>query len=537
MGVDVDSWGPRDHYAAEEDPNVRYVIILVEGQRLPHAVVRLTGTVEEAFGHELRWEPSDLLSRVESEPSWTAREANVGYANGFLVEMIRVLRACRHESELADYKYYASFKHALGVLDLDNADRLIRRPEGSVEEEYAGHGTWERSDKLHRIDSGHDPDEAYVAISESEALRLKELIDDRWDRGCSHHVVFVDRDPVAVVVKVCASPDDELACTGEAEPQPSRLLDQAAREPRMNAVEVGMEKAVEMMAALARRRRLRDQAALTGGFAVFDSLTDVLDPDAATEVVPAREDRQRISAPLSPREAERIGLRLHVRQARRTAEAVRGHHHFAVFSRLEDVVDPVTATSVIRVDPHGHWEMYLRGGVWPRTPKPSRLITLPLDGSGLDRVTRALDDLRPRYFEVRGPQGRVALLRLTGSTEESARDLRWEPSALLSRRQDEPDRVITEYDEEAMTLARYHRASSERAERHRGDACGYFAVFADFAAALDFRRAEAVVRREDGVDERHVERGRWVPTDLLSRNPDVPYLAVSEAEAERLRQN
>ena len=58
-----DDWGLRDYYAGVEDPNVSYTIILVEGEALPLAVVRQTGAVEEAFTHNLRWEPSDLLGR------------------------------------------------------------------------------------------------------------------------------------------------------------------------------------------------------------------------------------------------------------------------------------------------------------------------------------------------------------------------------------------------------------------------------------------------------------------------------------------
>lgn len=402
--MDVDTWGLRDFFPGDEDPNVRYVIILVEGQGLPLAVVRLTGTVEEAFTHNLCWEPSDLLGRAPSEPMWTVRDANVGYANGFLVEMIRVIRARTHESELTDYKYYASFKDTLGVLDVDKADRLIRRPEGSVEEEYAGHEMWERSDKLHRIDSGHDTHEEYVALSDAEAARLKRLIDDRWDRGCSHHIVLVDQRPVAVVVKVRNSPDDEhgeLAYTGEAEPQPSRLLDQATREPRMHAVEVTMTTAVEMMAALTRLRRMNEPAGLTGGYALFERLTDVLDLDSAIEVVPGRNDRQQIFVPLSPLEAEQVSLRLHVREARRNAEPIDGHHYFAVFPRLKDVLDLGSASSVIRVaaDGSGQWETYQREGEWLRTSKPSKLHTLPLAESDLKRVT--LGNVSPRYLETR----------------------------------------------------------------------------------------------------------------------------------------
>lgn len=162
-------WAFRDYYAGVEDPNVNYTIILVEGEQLPLAVVRLTDGVEEAFTHTLRWEPSDLLSRVPAEPTWTTRPANVGYANGFLVEMIKVVRARTHLSEFADYKYFAYFRSTLDVLDLDKAHALIRRPEYYGDEEYTGHNMWEDTDRPHDVDRMEDTQGEYIAISQAEA--------------------------------------------------------------------------------------------------------------------------------------------------------------------------------------------------------------------------------------------------------------------------------------------------------------------------------------------------------------------------------
>ncbi|MEV6710771.1 hypothetical protein AB0M48_01910 [Lentzea sp. NPDC051208] len=437
-----------DYCASEEDPNVRYVVIHVDGQRLPLAVVRLTGEAEEAFTHDLRWEPSDLLSRVPSEPDWQARDANAGQANGFLVEMTKTIRARAYESELTDYKYYASFKQALGVLDLTTVDRLIRRPEGQVEEEYAGHETWEPSDKLHRIDSGHDAHEEYIALSLTEAAYVKRLVDAQWDRGCSHHVVLVDGLPVAAVTKVVDDPEGELAelaFTGEPEPQPSRLLDQATREPRMTAVRTSMASVVETMARLTLRRRNRPRAEETAGYAVFHRLSDVLDLDSAYDVVPKLKPRHEFSVPLDRSERDDLAARLRVRNARRAAQPIGGHFYFAVFRRLRGVTNLDDAYSLLRVPADGseRWEMFLREGQWLRTGKPRELITLPLTRSGLQRVTRKITSTEPRFVEIRDEQGRVALLRLTGSVEEASQGSGWVPSDLLGRWQDEPGWVIS----------------------------------------------------------------------------------------------
>ncbi|MCX2951153.1 hypothetical protein [Lentzea sp. NEAU-D7] len=402
-----------DHHASEAGPDIRYVVIHVEGQRLPFAVVRLTGAVEEAFTHDLRWEPSDLLSRVPSEPDWRARDADVRHANGLLVEMTKAIRARRHESELTDYTYYASFKQALGVLDLTTVDRLIRRPEGRVEEEYAGHETWEPSDKLRRIDLGHDANEEYVALSLTEAAHVKRLVDAQWDRGCSHHVVLVDGLPVAAVTRVVDNPDGELAelaFTGEPEPQPSRLLAQATREPRMTAVQTSMARVVETMARLTVRWRTAARAQDTAGYAVFHRLTDVLDLDSAYDVVPKLQRRHEFSVPLDSSERDDLAARLRVRAARRAARPVGGHFYFAAFRRLREVANLDNAYSLVRVPADGseRWEMFLREGQWLPTGKPRTLITLPLTGSGLKRVTRRIASTEPRFLEIHDEQGRVA---------------------------------------------------------------------------------------------------------------------------------
>ncbi|GHH28885.1 hypothetical protein [Lentzea cavernae] len=373
--------------------DVGHVVVLVEGQELPLAVVRVTGAVEEAFTHDLRWEPSALLSRVPTEPAWTARDVDADQAAGFLVEMVREVRARSHESELADHKYYASFRQAADVLDLARADRLLRRPDGAVEEEYAGHETWEPSTKLSRVDSGKDPDETYIALSLVEAAQVKKLVDEQWDRGCTHHVVLVDGSPVAVVTKVVDDPDSEfgeLAFTGDPEPQPSRLLAQATREPRMTAVQTSMATAVETMARLSLRWRGKARQGQTAAHAVFYRLTDVLDLGSAHAVVPEPLPENEFSVPLATAEAAELTARLRIRDARRGAEPIDGHHHFAVFVRLDQVVDLDAAHSLIRVDGSGRWEVLQRDGRWLATAEPRELITLPLNGSEVRGVAAVI---------------------------------------------------------------------------------------------------------------------------------------------------
>ncbi len=115
---------------------------------------------------------------MPGEPRWTARPADDGYANGFLVEIVHVVRARQHLSEFADHEYFAVFRDTTDVLDLELADMLVRRE--------------------------------YVAISATEAAALKQRIDALWENEIlRHHVVRINGTPFAVV-GVPRNPDSSV---------------------------------------------------------------------------------------------------------------------------------------------------------------------------------------------------------------------------------------------------------------------------------------------------------------------------------------
>ncbi|WP_086666545.1 hypothetical protein [Lentzea kentuckyensis] len=444
-------WGLRDYYAGVEDPNVSYTIILVAGEALPLAVVRQTGAVEEAFTHNLRWEPSDLLSRVPAEPRWTARPANVGYANGFLVELVQVIRARQHLSEFTDYKYFAVFRATLDVLDLSLAYMLVRRPEFYGDEEYAGHNMWESCDKLHDIDRGEDMRQEYVAISAAEAGELKQRIDATWENDIlRHYVATINGNPfsVAGVPRKENSSVGPIMFTADGEFVPGDLLSQIADEPNAGAEEVTLDHAIAVMAALVRFHRDQKKAELTGGYAMFQHPNDVLDLDSAYGLTRSPDPDAPVVLPLSDFEAYRLFLRLTVRSARRQARPVDGHYYFAVLDSLRDAAEPDKAFSLIRcaADTSPRWEMFLREGEWVPTASPLTLVTLPIDAAQVQRIKARLVT-GTRYFQVvNGEPGFMVLIRHTATTEETRQhpDAPWQPCDVLGRWRTEPTWTITQ---------------------------------------------------------------------------------------------
>ncbi len=528
-------WGLRDYYAGDEDPNVRYLVILVEGEQLPHAVVRLTGTTEEAFTHNLTWEPSDLLSRVPDEPQWTAHEANLGYANGFLVEMVCAISAATHDSELSDYKYYAVFKDTKDVVDLGKAYMLVRRSEAYCEEEYAGHNLWERTDKLYRLDSGRDWTEEYIAISEAGARFLRQKIDAIWVTWYRHHVVFfADGTPYAVVV-VAKDPQrrrEPQEFTGDGQFRPTKVLDKVSAS---SVQEIDFDSAVRIMAELVQQRGAGWET--PGGYAVFHQPTDVLDPDSAYAIVREPGPEHEIVLPLSSTESERLAARLHVRNAKKGAAAVGGYHHFAVFENTAATMDVNNAYTVIRraVDGPERWEMFLRPGEWPPTARPRKEHTLPIGEADLDRITGRLTMAEHRYFEFRcRARGPVALVRLTATTEESSLDLGWQPSDVFARLPHEPTWYVDEVNERGMDAHRFWSASLKRGVAHSKDEIRYFAIFPAQSAAFDLANAELVMRRRGDVEEKFVRPGGWAPADQTLDFYYLRHLPISHEEAERL---
>jgi hypothetical protein len=180
--------------------------------------------------------------------------------------------------------------------------------------------------------------------------------------------------------------------------------------------------------------------------------------------------------------------------------------------------------------------MFLKPGQWlPALRPPEHRTLLPLGPDDLETVLDRLGVTEPRYLEVysRG-RGRVALLRLTGTAEESALDLGWEPSEILTRLPDEDSWFVSEMDERAMTSDRFAAAHRGRSEKFRDDDYEYFAVFPDRLVDLDLSHAQLVIRRRDEVEEKHTGSG-WVRTDeQVAVAHHGSYLPISRAEMERL---
>lgn len=449
--VDSD-WGLRDYYAGDEDPNVTYTVILVAGQSLPLAVVRLTGGVEEAFTHDLRWEPSTLLSRVPGEPAWTAKPANVGYANGFLVEMVQVIRARTHLSEFADYKYFAYFRRTVDVLDLRNAHALIRRPEYYGDQEYMGHNTWEDTDRPHDVDRGEDTQGDYVAISAQEAAEFRQRLDAWWaNEALRHYVIKVNGNPAAVAARSRSASASvrEMVFDAESGFGPGEIVSRAEQDPIAAVEEVPYDYAVRVMAALVCFDRDQRRAGLTGGYATFQRQVDVLDLDSAIGI--SREPgpgTEGVSLPLSDFEAYRLFLRLSLRLARREARPVHGYYHFAVLDSLRDAADAGKAVSLIRcpADAAPRWELFLRPGEWLPTSGPLRLVTKPIGEADLHAIAARLSG-ETRYLQiVNGEPGFMRVIRWSphGEATREHPDAPWQPCDVLGRWRQEPAWTITE---------------------------------------------------------------------------------------------
>lgn len=311
-------WGLRDFYAGSADDNARYVVVLVEGERLPLAVVRVAGENEEAFTRDLVWEPSDLLSRGPGEETWQAREAEVGYANGFMVQMVREVRAAEHTSETAEYGYFAIFNETVDVLDLDNAYLVVRSSPGTGEEAFTGNLLWERTDKLHRLRCGRDWTEEYVAISPAEAEHLKRKTTERWHAFRRYHLITADGAPLALARITRAT---EHAFTGGPGWMLSDLLSRAPHEPTWTVEQVDPEHVTELIAGLVRQRRnLKRHKEFPAGYAVFQRPVDVLDLDSAQRVVGEPGPDDAVALPISAPEADRLRLRISVREAKQRSE-------------------------------------------------------------------------------------------------------------------------------------------------------------------------------------------------------------------------
>lgn len=203
------------------------------------------------------------------------------------------------------FRYYAVFKDASEVLDLDRAFLLVRRPRPHLEEEYVGYHRWELSDKLYRLTSGRDSGEEYIAVSAAEAERLEQRKDRFWAEGWRHYVL-TENGRLSAVVRTTTKPNwaGEEAFAGDRW-RPSDLLSQASA-PSRQVTEVDFAGCVEHMVVLVQRRR----AEHTGGYAVFHRPADVLDLESAYEVVRQLRPEHRFSVPLHPAEVEPLAQNL-----------------------------------------------------------------------------------------------------------------------------------------------------------------------------------------------------------------------------------
>ncbi|WP_156213390.1 hypothetical protein [Lentzea aerocolonigenes] len=444
--------------------------------------------------------------------------------------------------ELADFRYYAVFKGA--SQRVEDAAMLVRKPQGYDEEEYAGHGLWVDTDKLYRLDSGRDWTDDYRAVTEAEARQLRAQIDANWAANWNHHVISADGVPFAVVVThKDARRNLRPYRIGRYEHRgfgQTDLLDRLPDEQAWSVEDVAPEAATEALVRMEQRQR--EGSWFSGGYAVFHTLADVLDLDSAYAVVPRPAPEHEFTARLSEQEARRLTALIDLRRAKKQVGPVDGHQHFALFNRTEDAADPRNAHSVVRstVDSSlPKWEMFLRQGEWLSAVRPSdQTPLLPLGAADLDAVTAALMSGEHRYLEVRSREtGPVALLRLTGTTEESAVDLGWEPSEILTRLPGEESWFVGEVDEQGMERRRYASALLRRSVRFAEDEYRYFAVFPTPDLLFDLARAVLVVRRRGEAQEKFAGLAGWVPSspdEHLDRKYLGRYLPISHEEMERL---
>ncbi|MFI6102260.1 hypothetical protein ACIA8G_42485 [Lentzea sp. NPDC051213] len=307
-------------------------------------------------------------------------------------------------SLFADYRYYGVFENRQDLSNLDNAHGLIRRPEIYGDEQYNGQRDWSRS----RFDErSYDH---IVAVSQAGAEHIARRLDRvAWD-GWRCHVLSEKGRPFAVVMTKTGR---ELEFDGRLRVRWSKsdLMIRLPDEPSWSAEETDVDSALPAMAALVRQRRERHRAELTAGWALFRDPVDVLDLGSAYAV--AVEPGGNTALPLDEHEAARLVPRLVVRNARRTAELIDGHHYLAVFDSLQDCAAVGTARSLVRCTPdEEHWELFVGDDEWPPTTRPYLEHTLPIGRPDLAEVIGKLASVT-RNFDVISPSlGCVAHVEL-----------------------------------------------------------------------------------------------------------------------------
>ena len=513
----MDDWGLADFRVGEHEEGARYVAFFVRDDAVPFGVVRVVGDTVESFTRKLVWTPSRLLDRLPQEPTWTARDVDVEYANDFLVRTAREVRAAWFRPVVAEYTYHAVFHQSRDLVDPDSAYMLVRQSNGTDEQRYLGNLRWGWTDKIYRLSSGRDWTEEDVTIGEAEAERLKGVLDERWDEACRFHVVKEGSRTVAAVrvQRTRSGEISEMSCADGESWTPADLLATAADEPTWSVEDVDRPSVAEHLAVLVRQHREGKPETFSAGYAVFRHPTGVLDLDSAHEVVREVDSAHETAVPIRHDEWDRLTVRILIRKAMADLRQTGDHVCFAVFGRRSDVVDLGLAYSVVRCAASGvgPWEVYYRDGEWLRTSRQQDQL-LPIDAEGVGRLTRAIEDASgPRFFEVHDG-GAVTLVRTSGAIEEAASDLGWTPSVLLQRSIVARTGSITELTASSAEISRFFRAQIPRSVK-RGEE-GFFAFFATMADALALTKAVALVRRNAGVEEEYVGAGEWRSTDRLS---------------------
>ncbi|GAA2822136.1 hypothetical protein [Crossiella cryophila] len=492
--------------------STRYIQILVAGREIPRIVVRVTGTIEERFTQESRWEPSDLLSRVPDEPLWSTHEYSAWSAEGLPERLAKEVLNARKTSELAEVTYYAVRHDKVREPGIDGAFALIRRTDRRSEEKYDGYHLWSWTDLIGQWNTDRVTDYSYFPVSPEEAERLRQRLDRETAENWRHHAV-TEHGRLRAVVRVGVGPDRqgwEMYFTGY-EWWHTKAWGEAP-DPSRQTEEIDYQRAVELMPELVQRNR----AELTGGYALFHQPSDVIDLENAYQVVQELRPEHRIFLPLEEREAKALAGQILVRNAKRQAAPVDGYHYFAYFALDADMHDLGKVMSVIRAPlaETRPYEVFLREGEWPPTRQRHWPHTLPLDEEGIEQATRVIAAAKTRYFMVSlaGQEG-TELVRLTGTTEETSHDLGWLPSNRIEHWRETPRLLVSEYDKGTLDLHRFYDAKFARAKALEGNEYEYLAFFEELAEAFDFGNAYLLVRRKDNVSEEFLRPDGWTRTD------------------------
>lgn len=272
-----------------------------------------------------------------------------------------------------------------------------------------------------------------------------------------------------------------------------------------------------------------------GGFAVFRHEADMVDLRSAYAVVDEVLPEHRFAVPLLPSERDELAAIIVLLAARRRAEPVDGHHHFAKFDARNDFVELDRAHSLIRcpAEGDGRWEVFLGDGEWVPGEEPWQEHVLPVGREEVRHLARLRANAGTRYFEVQlGARNRRQVVRRTGTTDEAVDDLGWRPADVFERL--EPDWLVEELGERSFRTARYVRVLLERSDRFRGQAHSYQAVFGHRDDVYDLTEVRFLARRLSNPYELEYERFTPEGWKYWSGSFDGETLPISEEEFHRL---